>query len=200
MRHAGVVPVRGETQRLSVGERYPVCEGMIMTSYAAWGALVVVLVAAVMASGCTTSLPFASAPSSKSRDLSGSYDAAFVKNNWKALTPFVQTKANVYSGEYVDARGQTWNFSIELSSSENESFGRYFEVMKEFSDNGFVKANSSKVNVGTGSTVFGTVDEVWYGYKTTGTINTQLCVLFFSYDESNDAWVFVTAQSEELGT
>ncbi|MGZ7163427.1 MAG: hypothetical protein ACXVIK_04085 [Halobacteriota archaeon] len=56
-----------------------------MTSYAAWGALVVVLVAAVMVSGCTTSLPFASAPSSKSRDLSGSYDAAFVEKTGRPL-------------------------------------------------------------------------------------------------------------------
>ncbi len=171
-----------------------------MTSYTAWGALVAVLVAVVVVSGCATSLPFASAPSSKSRDLSGSYDAAFIENSWKALSPFVQTKPNVYSGEYADAQGQAWNFSVELSSSENDSFGRYFQVMKEHSDNGFVKANSSKINLGTGSTVFGVVDEVWYGYKTTGTINTQLCVLFFSYDESNGAWVVVTAQSEEQST
>ncbi len=171
-----------------------------MASYTAWGVLVAVLVAAVVVSGCTTSLPFAPSPSSKPRDLSSSYNATFVQNHWKVLRPFAQTKPNVYSGEYRDAQGQTWNFSIELSSSENDSFGRYFQVMKEYSDNGFIKANGSKINLGTGSTVFGTVDEVWYGYKTAGTMNTQLCVLFFSYDENNGVWAVVTAQSEERGT
>ncbi len=54
----------------------------------------------------------------------------------------------------------------------------YFEVMKEYSDGGFIKANSSKIDVGTKGTVFGTVDQRWYGYKTTSTMETQLCVLF----------------------
>ncbi len=171
-----------------------------MTLYTTWGALAIILVTAVVVSGCTTPLPFASAPSSKTRDLSNSYDTAFTQNNWRALSPFVQTKPNMYSGEYVDARGQAWNFSIVLSSSENDSFGRYFQAMKERSDAGFIKANSSKINLGNGSTVFGTVDELWYGYKTIDVTSKQLCVLFFSYDENNDAWVSVIAESKEEGT
>ncbi len=85
----------------------------------------------------------------------------------------------MYAGEYADARGQTWNFSVALSLSENGSFGRYFEVMKEYSDGGFVKANSSKIDVGTGGTVFGTVDQRWYGYKTTS-IWKRSSAFFFS--------------------
>ncbi len=166
-----------------------------MARYIAWGVLTTALIAAVVVSGCTTSLPFAPPSSSKPRDLSSSYNATFVDNNWKAVNPFVQTKLNEYSGEYTDARGQKWNFSVVLSSSENESFGRYFNVTKEYSDNGFIKTNGSKVDLGTGRTVFGTVDELWYGYKTTGAVNTQLCVLLFSYDEKNDVWAVVTAQS-----
>ncbi len=168
-----------------------------MKPYATWGALAILLVTTVVVSGCTTQLPFAPAPSSKPRDLSNTYDTAFTQNNWRALSAFVQTKPNTYSGEYADARGQAWNFSIVLSSSENDSFGRYFQAMKERSDNGFLRANSSKINLGNGSTVFGTVDELWYGYKTVDATNTQLCVLFFSYDPNNDAWVFVIAESKE---
>ncbi len=171
-----------------------------MTAYIAWSACVIVLVAAVVVSGCTTSLPFAPAPSTKPRDLSASYNATFIQNNWEAVRPFAQVQPSVYAGEYSDARGQKWNFSVALSSSENDSFGHYFNAMKEYNDNGFVKANSSRINLGNGSTVFGTVDEVWYGYKPGGATNTQLCVLFFSYDENNDVWAVVTALSVENNT
>ncbi len=109
-----------------------------MTLCTAWGAFIIVLVAAVTVSGCVTSLPFGSVPSPKLRDLSSSYNAAFIANNWEAVTPFTQIRPNVYAGEYADARGQTRNFSVALSLSENGSFGRYFEVMKEYRDGGFI--------------------------------------------------------------
>ncbi|MGZ4906197.1 MAG: hypothetical protein ACXV5T_05595 [Halobacteriota archaeon] len=45
----------------------------------------------------------------------------------------------------MDKRGI---FPIALSTSENDSFGRYFETVKEYSDSGFATANSSEIEVG----------------------------------------------------
>ncbi|MGZ4902422.1 MAG: hypothetical protein ACXV48_05485 [Halobacteriota archaeon] len=84
----------------------------------------------------------------------------FVENHWTAIHPFVQIKLNAYSGEDQGSHGQTWNFSIALSTSENDSFGRYFETVKEYSDSGFATANSPEIEVGIDYTVFGTVNGI----------------------------------------
>jgi hypothetical protein len=109
-------------------------------------------------------------------------------------------KPNTYVGVYTDAKGQTWNFTVELISSENDSYGRYFELMKQRTDAGYVKTNESKRALGTGQTVFGRVDEKWYGYKASDPANPVLCALFFGYDETNQSWIVATATSGAIAT
>jgi hypothetical protein len=106
----------------------------------------------------------------------------------------------VYSGTYTDVHGLTWNFTVELMSSGNESYGRYFHLMKERTDDGYVKTNESKINLGNGQTVFGRVDEKWYGYKASDTTNPALATLFYGYDETNASWIVATGASDGAET
>jgi hypothetical protein len=98
-------------------------------------------------------------------------------------------------GAYADAKGQKWNFTVELFSAENNSYGRYFELMKKRSDEGYIKTSESKIALGTGQTVFGRIDERWYGYKASDSANPALYALFFGYDEAAESWVVATAAS-----
>lgn len=43
-----------------------------------------------------------------------------------------------------------WNFMVELMSSGNDLSSRYVRLMKERTDDGYVKTNESKINLGTG--------------------------------------------------
>jgi hypothetical protein len=99
----------------------------------------------------------------------------------------------MYSGTYTDVQGLTWNFTVELMSSGNDSYGRYFQLMKERTDGGYIKTNESKINLGNGQTVFGRVDEKWYGYKASDTTNPALAALFYGYDETNASWIVASA-------
>ncbi len=162
--------------------------------------LTAAVAAAVLVSGCASSLPFSSTPTPKPRDSSGSYDAAFGQSGWRAVDKFTQVTPNVYSGNYADVQGLTWNFTVELMSSGNDSYGRYFQLMKERTDAGYVKTNESKINLGNGQTVFGRVDEKWYGYKASSTTNPALAALFYGYDETNASWIVATASSGAAAT
>ena len=86
----------------------------------------------------------------------------------------------MYSGTYTDVHRLTWNFTVELMSSGNDSYGRYFQLMKERTDGGYVKTNASKINLGNRQTVFGRVDEKWYDYKASDTTNPALAALFYA--------------------
>jgi hypothetical protein len=173
---------------------------MRMTSRKSEAVLAATVIVIVFISGCLSSLPFGSTPTSKPRDLSGSYDASFVLSGWSPVSKFTQVKLNIYAGVYADAKGQKWNFTAELMSSENDSYGRYFELMKERTDRGYVETNESKIALGTGQTVFGRIDEKWYGYKASDAANPALCALFFGYDETNQSWVVASAASGEVAT
>jgi hypothetical protein len=162
--------------------------------------LTAVVAAAVLVSGCSSFLPLSSTSTPKPRDLSASYDAAFSQGGWRAVERFTQVTPNVYSGTYTDVHGYTWNFTVELMSSANDAYGRYFQLMKERTDDGYVRANESKINVGTGQTVFGRVDEKWYGYKVSNTTNPALAALFYGYDGTNGSWVVATASSDGITT
>jgi hypothetical protein len=157
--------------------------------------LAAVLIATVLTSGCLSSLPSGSAPTATPQDLSASYDASFVLSGWRAISKFTQTKPKTYVGAYADAKGQKWNFTVELFSAENNSYGRYFELMKKRSDEGYIKTSESKIALGTGQTVFGRIDERWYGYKASDSANPALYALFFGYDEAAESWVVATAAS-----
>jgi hypothetical protein len=165
------------------------------------GAVLAAVVSAALAvSGCVSSLPFRSTPAPTPRDLSGSYDASFSQSGWHAVARFTQAKPNVYSGSYRDAQGRTWNFTVELTSSANDAYGRYFQLVKERTEGGYVKTDESKLNVGTGQTVFGRVDEKWYGYKASNTTNPALAAILFAYDEANEGWVTASASSDGMAT
>jgi hypothetical protein len=182
---------------------HPVCEnskGIRMTSRKLEAGLAVAVIVTVLASGCLSSLPFRATPTAKPRDLSGSYDASFVLGGWSPVSKFTQVKPHTYVGVYTDEKGQTWNFTVELISSENDSYGRYFELMKQRTDAGYVKTNESKIALGTGQTVFGRIDEKWYGYKASDAANPALCALFFGYDDTSQSWVVVTATSGAIAT
>ncbi|MGA3360298.1 MAG: hypothetical protein ABSC87_08840 [Halobacteriota archaeon] len=171
-----------------------------MTSRKLEAVLAAAVIVIVLTSGCLSSLPFRSTPTAKPRDISGSYDASFVLGGWSPVSKFAQMKPNTYVGVYTDAKGQTWNFTVELISSENDSYGRYFELMKQRTDAGYVKTNESKIALGTGQTVFGRIDEKWYGYKASDAANPALCALLFGYDETSQSWVVVTATSGAIAT
>jgi hypothetical protein len=173
---------------------------MPMTSRNLGAVLTAAIIATVLTSGCLSSLPFGSTPTSKARDLSSSYDASFVLSGWRAINKFTQVKPNHYTGVYADANGQQWSFTVELTSSESDSYGRYFELMKNRSDEGYIKTDESKIALGTGQTVFGRIDEKWYGYKTSDAANPTFYVLFFGYDETNESWVVATATSGAMAT
>ena len=93
-----------------------------------------------------------------------------------------------------------WNFTVELMSPGNDSYGRYFQLMKERTDGGSVKTNASKINLGNRQTVFGRVDEKWYGYKANDTTSPALAALFYGYDETNASWIVATASSGGAAT
>ena len=171
-----------------------------MKAHTLGAVLTAAVAAAVLVSGCASSLPFGATPTPKPQDLSGSYDAAFSLSGWRAVDRFTQIKPNVYSGTYKDAQGLTWNFTVELMSSGNDSYGRYFQLMKERTGDGYVKTNESKINLGNGQTVFGRVDEKWYGYKANDTTNPALAALFYGYDETNASWIVATASSGGVAT
>ncbi|MGA7075152.1 MAG: hypothetical protein WBZ42_01180 [Halobacteriota archaeon] len=171
-----------------------------MTSHKLEAVLAAAVIVTVLTSGCLSALPFSSTPTSKPRDLSGSYDASFVLGGWRPINKFTQVKPNTYVGAYTDTKGQKWNFTVELISSENDSYGRYFELMKQRTDAGYVKTNESKISLGTGQTVFGRVDEKWYGYKASDAASPALCALFFGYDETAQSWVVATAASGAIAT
>lgn len=173
---------------------------MLMPSRNLGAVLAAAIIATVLTSGCLSAHPFGSTPSPKPQDLSTSYDASFVLSGWYSISKFTQVKLNNYAGVYADAKGQQWNFTVELTSSENDSYGRYFELMKKRSDEGYVKTDESKIALGTGQTVFGRIDEKWYGYKTSEATNPALYALFFGYDETSDSWVVVTAASGAMAT
>jgi hypothetical protein len=145
--------------------------------------LVTAMIATVLVSGCLSSLPLGSTPTATPQDLSVSYDASFVLSGWHAISKFTQIKPKTYVGAYADAKGQKWNFTVEQFSAENNSYGRYFELMKKRSA------------LGTGQTVFGRIDEKWYGYKASDSANPTLFALFFGYDKTADSWVVATAAS-----
>jgi len=157
--------------------------------------LAAALIATVLTSGCLSSLPSGSTPTTTPQDLSASYDTSFVLSGWRAISKFTQVKAKTYVGTYADAKGQKWNFTVELFSAENNSYGRYFELMKKRSDEGYVKTTESKIALGSGQTVFGRIDEKWYGYKASDSANPALYALFFGYDETAESWVVATAAS-----
>jgi hypothetical protein len=157
--------------------------------------LAIAIIATVLVSGCLSSLPLGSTPTTTPHDLSVSYDASFVLSGWRAIQKFTQVKPKTYVGAYADAKGQKWNFTVELFSAENDSYGRYFALMKQRSDEGYIKTNESKIALGTGQTVFGRIDEKWYGYKASDSANPALCALFFGYDETAESWVVATAAS-----
>ncbi|MGZ4926549.1 MAG: hypothetical protein ACXV4B_08885 [Halobacteriota archaeon] len=175
-------------------------EEMRSTSRALKAVLAAAVMVIVLTSGCLSALPFSSTPSSTPRDLSGSYDASFVLSGWHPINNFTQVKPNTYVGAYADTNGQKWNFTVEFTSSENDSYGRYFELMKNRTNAGYVKTNESKIALGTGQTVFGRVDEKWYGYKASDAANPALCALFFGYDETTQSWVVATAVSGAITT
>jgi hypothetical protein len=162
--------------------------------------LTAAVAAVVLVSGCASSLPFGSTPTPRAQDLSRSYDAAFSLSGWRAVDRFTQVKPNMYSGAYTDVQGLTWNFTVELMSSGNDSYGRYFQLMKERTDGGYIKTNESKINLGNGQTVFGRVDEKWYGYKASDTTNPALAALFYGYDETNASWIVASASSGGAAT
>jgi hypothetical protein len=149
--------------------------------------------ATVLLSGCLSSLPSRSTPTATPQDLSGSYDASFVLSGWSPVSKFTQVKPNTYVGIYNDTKGQKWNFTVELMSTENDAYGRYFELMKDRTDVGYVKTNESKIDLGNGKTFFGRVDEKWYGYTANDSATTVWCALFFGYDDANPSWVVTTA-------
>jgi len=168
-----------------------------MTSRKLEAVLAAAIVATVLMSGCL-SLPSASTPTATPHDLSASYDASFVLSGWRALSKFTQVTPKSYVGAYADAKGQSWNFTVELFSAENTSYSRYFELMKKKSDEGYIKTTESKIALGTGQTVFGRIDEKWYGYKASDSPNPALYALFFGYDETAESWVVATATSGTL--
>ncbi len=157
--------------------------------------LAAAVIATVLTSGCLSSLPSGSTPTATPQDLSASYDASFVLSGWRAVSKFTQIKPKTYVGAYADAKGQKWNFTVELFSAENNSYDRYFELMKKRSDEGYIKTSESKIALGTGHTVFGRIDEKWYGYKASDSANPALYALFFGYDETAESWVVATASS-----
>lgn len=166
---------------------------MRVTSHKSEAVLAVTVMVIIFTSGCLSSLPFGSTPTSKPTDLSGSYDASFVLSGWSRVSKFAQVKPNTYVGIYNDSKGQKWNFTVELMSSENDAYGRYFELMKGRTDVGYVKTNESKIDLGKGQTFFGRVDEKWYGYTASDPANTVWSALFFGYDDANQSWVVTTA-------
>jgi hypothetical protein len=166
---------------------------MRLTSHKSEAVLAATVMAIVFTSGCLSSLPFGSTATPTPTDLSGSYDASFVLSNWSRVSKFAQVKPNTYVGIYKDTNGQKWNFTVELMSSENDAYGRYYELMKDRTDVGYVKTNESKIDLGKGQTFFGRVDEKWYGYSASEPTSTVWCALFFGYDDANTSWVVTTA-------
>jgi hypothetical protein len=165
-----------------------------MTSLKLEAVLAIAIIATVLVSGCL-SLPRGSTPTATPQDLSASYDASFVLSGWRALSKFAQVTPKSYVGTYADAKGQSWNFTVELFSAENTSYSRYFELMKKKSDEGYTKTTESKIALGTGQTVFGRIDEKWYGYKASESKNPALYALLFGYDETAESWVVTTVAS-----
>jgi hypothetical protein len=166
---------------------------MRLTSHKSEAVLAATVMAIVFTSGCLSSLPFGSTATPTPTDLSGSYDASFVLSNWSRVSKFAQVKPNTYVGIYKDTNGQKWNFTVELMSSENDAYGRYYELLKDRTDVGYVKTNESKIDLGNGQTFFGRVDEKWYGYSAVNSTNAVWCALFFGYDNANTSWVVTTA-------
>ena len=76
----------------------------------------------------------------------------------------------------------------------------YFQLMQERTDNGYVKTNDSKINIGTRQTLFGRIDEKWYGFKSNDTTHLALTALFYGYDETNGNWVVAAASSDGATT
>ena len=105
----------------------------------------VMMMATVLTSGCLSSLTSRSSPTATPQDLSVSYDASFVLSGWRAISKFTQVTSKTYVGTYADGKGQSWNFTVQLFSAENTSYGGYFELMKKKSDEGYVKTNESKI-------------------------------------------------------
>ncbi|MGZ7109759.1 MAG: hypothetical protein ACXVIU_00195 [Halobacteriota archaeon] len=171
-----------------------------MTSRKLQAVLAVAIVAAVLTSGCLSSLTSRSPPTATPQDLSASYDASFVLSGWRAINKFTQVTPKTYVGTYTDEKGQSWNFTVQLFSAENTSYSRYFELMKKKSDEGYVKTNESKIALGTGQTVFGRIDERWYGYKASDSGNPALYALLFGYDENAASWVVATVASGAIVT
>jgi hypothetical protein len=163
--------------------------------------LAAAVVAIVLTGGClSSSLPSRPSPTAMPHDLSESYDASFVLSGWRAISKFTQVTPKTYVGVYQDTKGQSWNFTVQLFSAENSSYGRYFELMKKRSDEGFVKTTESKITIGTGQTVFGRIDEKWYGYKASDSANPALFALFYGYDETAESWVVTSAASGGMPT
>ncbi len=52
-----------------------------------------------------------------------------------------QVKPNTYVGAYTDAKGQKWNFTVELISSENDSYIRPVFRADETEDRRWVRQN-----------------------------------------------------------
>ena len=168
---------------------------MRMPSRKLGAVLAVAIMGTVLVSGCLSSLPSASKPTATPQDLSGSYDASFHLSGWRAISKFTRVTPKTYVGAYADANGQKWNFTVELFSAENNAYGKYFELMKKRSDEGYVKTTESKIALGTGLTVFGRIDEKWYGYKASESKNPALYALLFGYDETAESWVVTTVAS-----
>jgi hypothetical protein len=74
-------------------------------------------------------------------------------------------------------------------------FSRKQFIRQVFRDEGYIKTTESKIALGTGQTVFGRIDEKWYGYKASDSANPTLFALFFGYDKTADSWVVATAAS-----
>ena len=175
-------------------------EAVHMTSRKLQAVLAAAIVATVLASGCLSSLTSRPSPTATPQDLSVSYDASFVLSGWRAISKFTQVTPKTYVGTYAEEKGQSWNFTVQLFSAENTSYGRYFELMKKKSDEGYVKTNESKIALGTGQTVFGRIDEKWYGYKASDSENPALYALLFGYDENAASWVVATVASGAIIT
>jgi hypothetical protein len=159
----------------------------------AFGLIALLLVVAVLTSGCVANLPnpFSASKSDYSANLERSLSGA----GWTPIHPISQVTDNVYSGSYKASSGNssgngsaTLAVTIEIAQSEDAAKDRYGQLVLEKQKEGYTSGNSE---LGT-STVLGDPKASWFGYREDSLASAPPYTFFYACNTEIGKWVVVT--------
>jgi len=162
--------------------------------------VLLLLVASLSVSGCAFSTTSPTASPTPVPDYSATLAKISKSGGWTAINSISKVNDTLYAGAYKSGnKNQTYELTIELANSEAAAKERYGQLVLLKKSDGFTTySNTTALSTGD-STIYGTANAVWNGYKLFSTsVSSSIFTVLYTHNTEIDKWIVVTMSGETI--